>query len=178
MSEILDVARFEGAGLCFRTGYLCAVLHLYNALRSLVEPIASRPLLERLRHACRESLFLGTLPTGNFSSHYRRATGKGFGRNQETGRVDYRTLSMNSRNERKLPSMHLCLFIEHHNNCYQTDESSRIRVYSTSATPPPSRSQRQPVIDEVHSSTFNVALERIKVAMPISLLGQRFTLSL
>lgn len=165
MSEILDVARYESADVCFRSGYLCAMLHLYNALRALPEPISPILALEGLCQAYKEALFLGNLPSENFSSHYRRATGKGFGRNEATGRVDYRKLSANSQNERNLPSTHLCLFTELHNNCYQTDETFWMRVYSTGIPQRSTRSQRRSVIDEVHSRPFNVALDRIKQAV-------------
>lgn len=165
MSEMLDVARYEGGDVCFRSGYLCAVLHLYNALRALPEPISSISPLERLCHACKDALFLGTLPSENFSSHYRRATGMGFGRNEETGRVDYRRLSIARQGERKSPPIHLCLFTELHNNCYQPDIFFWTRVYFTGAAKRSTQSQRQSVNDELHSRPFNVALDKMKQAV-------------
>jgi hypothetical protein len=75
MVEILTVAMFEGLHLCCDTGYLCAVLHLYNALRSIDSGFRQIKLLDTLCMIFQDKLFLGVLPTENFSSHFRRVMG-------------------------------------------------------------------------------------------------------
>ncbi|PVH96532.1 hypothetical protein DM02DRAFT_674751 [Periconia macrospinosa] len=75
MVEILAVAMFEGLHLCCNTGYLCAVLHLYNALRSTDSAFRRIKLFDTLCTIFQDKLFLGVLCTENFSSHFRRAMG-------------------------------------------------------------------------------------------------------
>lgn len=89
----------------------------------------------------------------------------GFGRNEETGRVGYRRLSIARQGERKPPPIHLCLFTELHNNCYQPDITFWTRVYSTRAAKRSTRCQRQLVNDKPHSRPFNVALDKMKQAV-------------
>jgi hypothetical protein len=119
-------------------------------------------LLERLCLAYKDLLFLGTLPTENFSSHYRRARGKGFGRDQETGKKDYSRLSASNRRGHKQQSMHVCLFSELYNHYYQPDITFWTRVYCPELSNRPTDSQKRSVINEVHSKPFNVALDRVK----------------
>jgi hypothetical protein len=63
-----------GFRLCNSEGRVGAVLHIYNALRQL-KSIDAIPLLDDLCEVFQREIFLGSLPTENFSSHFRRFLG-------------------------------------------------------------------------------------------------------
>lgn len=65
-----------GLNFCSRYNFVSAVLHFYNALRSLDSAFRRIPLLDQLCELFKDTLFLGTFPTENFSSHYRRSRGQ------------------------------------------------------------------------------------------------------
>ncbi|KIW22022.1 uncharacterized protein PV07_12580 [Cladophialophora immunda] len=74
MCEILHYSIDAGLRLFNSGGRVGAVLHIYNALRQL-KFIAAIPLLDDLCEVFRREIFLGSLPTENFSSHFRRFLG-------------------------------------------------------------------------------------------------------
>jgi hypothetical protein len=74
MCEILHHSIDAGLRLCNSEGRVGAVLHVYNALRQL-KSIDAIPLLDDLCRVFQREIFLGSLPTENFSSHFRRFIG-------------------------------------------------------------------------------------------------------
>ena len=72
MQEILSLATYYGLQLCDRYNYLAAVLHLYNLLVQLQISGDKLPLLESLCSSLRDSVFLGSLPSRNYHSHFVR----------------------------------------------------------------------------------------------------------
>jgi hypothetical protein len=74
MCEILHHSIDAGFRLCNSEGRVGAVLHIYNALRQL-KSIDAIPLLDDLCEVFQREIFLGSLPTENFSSHFRRFLG-------------------------------------------------------------------------------------------------------
>lgn len=74
MCEILHHSIDAGLRLINSEGLVGAVLHIYNALRQL-KMIVSIAFLDDLCETFRREIFLGSLPTENFSSHFRRFLG-------------------------------------------------------------------------------------------------------
>ncbi|GIJ90124.1 hypothetical protein Asppvi_009074 [Aspergillus pseudoviridinutans] len=173
MVEILDSAFFDGVSLCCDLGYVCAVLHLYNALRLLDPPIHKITLLEQLCQLFLQPLFLGTLPKENFCSHFRRARGQGRDR-EKTASSDRRSgLSMPyTMSKRKVDGNRLSLF--HALNCvnYQPTIEFWTRVYIDPALRKPSRTQAARVTREIHSVPFSEPLGRIKTAVMKEFTGE------
>ncbi|GFF24349.1 hypothetical protein IFM46972_01006 [Aspergillus udagawae] len=173
MVEILDFAFFHGVSLCCELGYVCAVLHLYNALRHLDPPIYKITLLEQLCQLFLQPLFLGTLPKENFSSHFRRAMGQGLDR-EKTASLDGRSrLSMPCTiSERKIDKTRLSLFHELSSFNYQPTIEFWTRVYIDPALRQPSHAQAARVTLEIHSVPFNEPLGRIKTAVMKEFTGE------
>ncbi|KAK5703312.1 hypothetical protein LTR17_022221 [Elasticomyces elasticus] len=169
MVEILLTASWEGLDLCTSTGYLCAVLHLYNALRHLDPTMKEIPLCEQLCEVFRSLLFLGPLPKQRFSSHFRRAMGSGVDKSAST-----RTSASNRRhtlqpsravNARKCSPAEVSLFYELHNNNFQTTIDFWVRVHEGQSISGPSEKQKQQVSEQVHSVPFSDCLNRIYTAV-------------
>jgi hypothetical protein len=74
MCEILHRSIDAGLRLFNSEGRVGVVLHVYNALRQL-KSIDAIPLLDDLCEVFRREMFLSSLPTENFSSHFRRFLG-------------------------------------------------------------------------------------------------------
>ncbi|GIK06292.1 hypothetical protein Aspvir_001939 [Aspergillus viridinutans] len=171
MVEILDVAFLYGVSLCCELGYVCAVLHLYNALRHLDPPIHKITLLEQLCQLFLQPLFLGTLPKENFSSHFRRAMGQG---REKTATSDRRSgLSMPCTiSERKADGKRLSLFHALSSFNYQPTIEFWTRVYIDPALRQPSHAQAARVSQEIHSVPFSDPLGRIKTAVMEEFTGE------
>ena len=88
MIQIITTAMFEGQHLCHGTGYLCALLHLYNALRNTDPSFRQINLLNQLCEIWRDKLFLGALPNKNFSSSFRSAMGGRLTKKKSTNRME------------------------------------------------------------------------------------------
>ena len=163
MIEILDVAFTGGLNLCCSIGYVCAILHLYNALRRLDTPIESIPVLDQMCQVLLDPLFLGTLPKNNFSSHYRRAMGQRVSKNGVSGRnasVLSRATKTSLR-EGVGPSK-LSIFYELHGSYYQPTIDYWVRIYKDPAIRKPRRAEKRDVMNSLHSEPFNMCLEKIK----------------
>lgn len=75
MIEILTAATKRALALCSVTGYLSAVLHLYNAMRELDPAFTKIGLFEALCELFTHHLFRGSLSMNNFSFNLRRTMG-------------------------------------------------------------------------------------------------------
>ncbi|KAI8311170.1 hypothetical protein K4K61_012567 [Colletotrichum sp. SAR11_59] len=73
MSEMLYKAGSTGETLCFMTPFVPSTLHLYNALAQSAFGMKKIPLMEDLCDLLVDPVFLGSRPTKNYLSHYRRA---------------------------------------------------------------------------------------------------------
>lgn len=160
--EILDMAFATGVLLCCEIGYVCAVLHLYNALRRLDAPINKILLLDQLCQVLLDPLFLGTLPRENFISHFRRATGQRIKKeNDADGDTSVLSKATTTSLRRVTPST-LSVFSELHGSYYQTTNDFWVRIHMDPAIRRPTRVQLRDITKLVHSEPFSVALEKIK----------------
>lgn len=73
MSEMLYKAGSAGEALCFGTEFVPGTLHLYNALTRSAFGMKKIQLMEDLCDLTVDTVFLGSRPTQNYVSHYRRA---------------------------------------------------------------------------------------------------------
>ncbi|KAF4813115.1 hypothetical protein CGCSCA5_v008597 [Colletotrichum siamense] len=73
MLEMLYKAGSAGAALCFTTEFVPSTLHLYNALTRSAFGMKKIQLMEDLCDLTVNTVFLGSRPTHNYVSHYRRA---------------------------------------------------------------------------------------------------------
>ncbi|KAJ0283341.1 hypothetical protein COL940_004688 [Colletotrichum noveboracense] len=73
MLEMLYKAGSAGAALCFATEFVPSTLHLYNALTRSAFGMKKIQLVEDLCDLTVNTVFLGSRPTHNYVSHYRRA---------------------------------------------------------------------------------------------------------
>ncbi|CAI0641687.1 unnamed protein product [Colletotrichum noveboracense] len=73
MLEMLYKAGSAGAALCFATEFVPSTLHLYNALTRSAFGMKKIQLVEDLYDLTVNTVFLGSRPTHNYVSHYRRA---------------------------------------------------------------------------------------------------------
>ncbi|EQB54907.1 hypothetical protein CGLO_05220 [Colletotrichum gloeosporioides Cg-14] len=73
MSEMLYKAGSAGEALCFGTEFVPCTLHLYNALTRSAFGMKKIQLMEDLCDLTVNTVFLGSRPTHNYVSHYRRA---------------------------------------------------------------------------------------------------------
>ncbi|KAF4847317.1 hypothetical protein CGCSCA4_v005574 [Colletotrichum siamense] len=73
MLEMLYKAGSAGAALCFATEFVPSTLHLYNALTRSAFGMKKIQLMEDLCDLTVNTVFLGSRPTHNYVSHYRRA---------------------------------------------------------------------------------------------------------
>ena len=160
--EILDVAFSQGLHLCCDLGYVCAVLHLYNALRRLDTPINKILLLEQLCQMLLDPLFLGTLPRENFSSHFRRTMGQPMKKKNDSDRNTPVLSKATATSLRRVVRSTLSVFYELHGSYYQPTSDFWVRIYTNPGIRRPSRTQVRDVTNLVHSKPFNVSLEKIK----------------
>jgi hypothetical protein len=104
---------------CFMTDEVCALLHLYNSLRNLERPIQSIKLPDQLCQVILQELFNRALPTGTFTSQYRRALGGTMSRNYgEKKQWSSRLVLPTTFNPQKGISSTLSMFYELHNIHY------------------------------------------------------------
>jgi len=165
--EILDVAFSDGLRLCCELGYVCAVLHLYNALRQLDPPINKILLLEQLCQVLLDPLFIGALPKENFSSHFRRAMGQRIKKKGDSNKEASGLSRATATSTRPVTPSKLSVFYELHGSYYQTTADFWVRIFIDPTIQRPTQAQIREVLDLVHSKPFNVPLDRIKArALP------------
>lgn len=167
MVEILTTATWEGLQLCRETGYLCAVLHLYNAVRQLDPDFAEVTLLEKLQEMFFRQYFLGSLPTENFSSQYRRAMGSGIDKSKARMLGNLPVLNTaDPANAKPIAASELSLFYALHHASYKTGIDFWCRVYhGRAATQSSTQQQKQTIQERLNSTTFNIPLAAIGSAV-------------
>lgn len=165
MIEILTLAIFEGSNLCFMTGDVCALLHLYNALRNLKRPIQPLKLLDQLCQVFLDELFNGALPTGTFTSQYRRALGGTMSRDYETKQGSSRLALPTTSNPRKRISTTFSLFYEIHNIHYNPSIETWERVYLGNNHRNATKKQQREILERIQVQPFNVPLDNIREAV-------------
>lgn len=167
MVEILNVGSSTGLALITEIGYVCAVLHLYNALRQLASPIPKITLLDQLCQIFLGAFFQQDLPTDNFCTRYRRAMGQGLEKDTEPGGARFWRLSKPTilSNRRVLFPSQQSLFFELHDNGYGPTNDFWVRVCRNPNIRQPSQPQKHEVLRELRPKTFNILLDKIKAAV-------------
>jgi hypothetical protein len=163
--EILTVAMFEGLHLCCDTGYLCALLHLYNGLRRIDSNFRQITLLDQLCEIFLDKLFLGVFPTENFSSHFRRAMGGTLHRKANVKRNSQMELSkpIPGISMRKTGSTRLSAFYDLHTFGYEP--SADFWHLAFEAEPrwqPTTRREQDEAIKRAYCSPLTISLEKVK----------------
>lgn len=165
MVEILTVAMFEGLHLCCDTVYLCALLHIYNALRSIDSGFRHVELLDQLCEIFQDKLFLGGFPTENFSSHFRRVNGGGFTRKTNANLNSQTGLSkpIGGLSRRKTGSTRLSYFYDHHTFGYEaTADFWHLNFEAKPRWQPTTQREQAEAMRRAYSSPLAVSLEKIK----------------
>lgn len=163
--EIFNASSGFGVQLCSKFGYVCAVLHLYNALRRLEPAIHEITLLDRLCLIFKESVFLGVLPTENFSSHFKRAMNQRPTRQEDSSNLRYFSASSGwEPTKREIRGSDISIFYQLYNECFQTTRAFWGRIYTHQATQTPTQSAIDKFMAELSVRPFNVSLERIRNA--------------
>lgn len=163
--EILTVAMFEGLHLCCDTGYLCALLHLYNALRSIDSNFRQIKLLDQLCEIFRDKLFLGVFPTENFSSHFRRAMGGQLRRKADTHLISRLELSrpIPGMSMRKTGSTRLSNFYDLHTFGYEPSADFwHLNFEGKARWQPTTQREQDEAIRRAYTSPLTLSLEKIK----------------
>ncbi|KAG5744636.1 hypothetical protein H9Q72_011899 [Fusarium xylarioides] len=165
MVEILTVAMFEGLHLCCNTGYLCALLHLYNTLRRIDSNFRRIKLLEQLCEIFLDKLFFGAFPTENFSSCFRRAMGSQLDRRadtEKTSRVEF-SKAIPGFSNRKFGSTQLSKFYDLHTFGYEPSADFwHLAFQSKSGWQPSTRREQNEAIRRAYSSPLTIPLEKVK----------------
>jgi hypothetical protein len=163
--EILSVAMFEGLHLCCDTGYLCALLHLYNALRKIDSNFRQIKLLDQLCEIFLDKLFLGVFPTENFSSHFRRAMGGPLNWETNVKRSNQMELSkpIPGISMRKTGSTRLSAFYDLHTFGYEPSaEFWHLAFEAKPRWQPTTRREQDEALKRAYSSPLTVSLEKVK----------------
>ena len=171
MCEILHHSIDAGLRLCNSEGYVGAVLHIYNALRQL-RSIDAVPLLDDLCEVFKREIFLGSPPTANFSSNFRRFLGG-------TVQLEASPTSVDARQGRRtiglpasLPTAQdyvkrfmpseMSLFYELHNQRFRTTMDFWSRLYTGKPASALSKPQRDEIIEDVGALAFPESLAKMK----------------
>lgn len=170
MCEIIHHSIDAGCRLFNSEGRVGAVLHIYNALRQL-DFLEKVPLLDDLCELFRREIFLGSLPTESFSSHFRRYLGgsvqavDSMSTNTRQGRRAIGlpgTLPSGEGDARRLMPGKISLFYELHNLRFSTNEDFWCRLYAGKPTAVLSKSQIAAVSEQVNSQLYTNHLTRMK----------------
>ncbi|GKT66445.1 hypothetical protein ColTof4_03937 [Colletotrichum tofieldiae] len=176
MVQVLNLAFEEGLLLCCDVGYVPAALHMYNALRNVDAPIKRIPLLEDLCEVFKDRLFLGVLPTRNFSSSFRRAMGRGLERVKGPNGTRVGGIAEpdwhSSRRGRADPAKS-SLFWQLDAWKYYPSAAWWLAVHGERHARGPSQKRVDRFERESHEVPFNVLLETVKEAVLPELKGPR-----
>jgi hypothetical protein len=171
MCEILHHSIDAGLRLCNSEGHVGAVLHIYNALRQL-RFIPAVPLLDDLCEVFKREIFLGSLPTANFSSNFRRFLGG-------TSQLDAGPTSVNARHGRRviglpatfptardyakrlMPS-EMSLFYELHNQRFTRTMDFWSRLYKGKPASSLSKAQRDDITEDLNTIGYTGLLTKMK----------------
>jgi hypothetical protein len=171
MAESLHCAMDMGLRLCNNEGFVAAVLHIYNAIRQLclIDKIS---ILEDLCELFKEAVFLGHLPTTNFSSHFRRSLGGTLetvsvssplhSRQRKTTIGLPKTMPSSGDKIRRFLPTELSLFYKLHSDSYQPTLDFWSRVYANKPAAKLSKNEVDEVLATVHHRPFNIVLQKLK----------------
>ena len=160
--QIITTAMFEGLHLCHDTGYLCALLHLYNALRNIDPNFRQINLLNQLCEIWRDKLFLGTLPNKNFSSSFRRAMGSRLTKKTNTNWMGL-SKPIPGHSNRMIGTTRLSKFYDLHSVSYKPYEDFwHVHLEGTSRWQPTSKRERDKAVEVAYSSPLTDSLNKIK----------------
>ncbi len=181
MCEILHHSIDAGLRLCNSEGNVGAVLHMYNALRQ-ISFMDAVPLLDELCQVFKQELCLGSLPTTNFSSKFRRFLG---------GKIqpEPNSTSVNVRQSRRAiglpPSLptaqdyvkrfmpgEISLFYELHNHGFRTTMDFWSRLYTRKPTSFLSKTQRDIITKDLDNLAFTDLLIKMRSAVLREFTGQ------
>lgn len=165
MVDILTVAMFEGLHLCCDTGYLCALLHLYNALQSVDSDFRQIKLLDQLCLIFLDKLFPGDIPTGNFHSHFRRAMDCTINWKANAERNDQAELSkpIPGISMRKTGTAWLSAFYDLHTSGYESSADFwHIAFEAKPRWQPTTRREQDKAMERAYSLPLAVSLQKVK----------------
>ncbi|KAL9075300.1 MAG: hypothetical protein Q9161_001677 [Pseudevernia consocians] len=167
MQEILSLATYYGLQLCDRYNYLAAVLHLYNLLVQLQISGDKLPLLESLCSSLRDSVFLGSLPSRNYHSHFvrylggRLDMGNASGHQHQASRLPKSARIRSEPTGRLLPDL-ISRFYDIDNRCYTIDADKWADVYQAKKEGKATRQEIAKIERRIHSNSFAVSLLQLK----------------
>ncbi|KAK2599958.1 hypothetical protein QQS21_005342 [Conoideocrella luteorostrata] len=173
MVELLDCAFATGLSLCTDFGYVCVILHLYNALRRIDPPLQNIDFMEDLCQVFLVPLFSGELPRDNFSSNFRRAMGARLEKVDDSSHRRTRKFARPSTtSQRKTPPSSMSLFMELHGSYYRPTGAFWARISFGQQVRQPTLEQISSSVEEVHSKVFPAALEKMKNAILTEFCGK------
>jgi hypothetical protein len=172
MCEILHYSIDAGLQLCNSEGRVGAVLHIYNARRQL-RFIDNVPLLDDLCKLFQREIFLSSLPTENFSSHFRRFLGgtvqsEAKETSMNTGRLaiglPVKLSSAGDYVKRLMPG-EMSLFYELYNHRFATTVEFWSRVYTGKTCATLAKSQLEGILKCANSPPFTGPLMNISATV-------------
>ena len=169
MQEILSLATYYGLQLCDRYNYLAAVLHLYNLLVQLQVLGDEIPLFDSLCSSLRDSVFLGSLPSRNYHSHFvrylggRLDIGNASGHQNEACRLQMpMSASIGSEPTGRLLPRLVSRFYDIENRRYAIDADKWADVYQAKKQSRATRHEKARIVDRIQSNSFAVSLLQLK----------------
>ena len=167
MVEILYWCLYEGIYLCYKSNYVTAVLHLYNALRQVSPHMRQVVWLDQLCDTFIDTLFARSLPKGNFSSAFRLSTGGRLDRTSSyrNGNVSLLSLGSSAISDRSTGVPHLSLFYAQHFMGYQVTEDFLVHIYEGRRADNPTPGQVRAALEQAKSTPLTVVMEKIKDAV-------------
>ena len=169
MQEILSLATYYGLQLCDGYNYLAAVLHLYNLLVQLQILRDKIPLLESLCSSLRDSVFLGSLPSRNYHSHFvrylggRLDIGNASGHQNQACRLKMpKSASIGSEPTGRLLPRLVSRFYDIENRRYAIDADKWADVYQAKKQNKATRQEKTRIEHRIHNNSFAVSLLQLK----------------
>ncbi|KFY03588.1 hypothetical protein V490_00121 [Pseudogymnoascus sp. VKM F-3557] len=171
------------AGLrhCNSEGTVGAVLHTYNALRQL-SFVDAVPLLDELCQVFKREIFLGSLPTANFSSNFRRFLG---GKTQQeanlapgNARQSRRAIGLPGRlptaqdQIKRFKPGEMSLFYKLHNQRFKMTISFWTQLYKGKPASLLSKTQRESIAKDIDNIPFTEVLTTLRSAVLHEFTGQ------
>jgi hypothetical protein len=181
MCEILHHSMDAGLRLCNSEGNVGAVLHMYNALRQ-ISFMDAVPLLDELCQVFKQELCLGSSPTTNFSSNFRRFLG---------GRIkpESNSTSGNERQSRRviglppnLPTAQdyvkrfmpgeMSMFYDLHNKGFRTTMDFWSKLYTGKPASFLSKKQQDSILKDLSELAYTELLIKMRSAVLREFTGQ------
>lgn len=166
MIELLDYALEGGLSLCTDLGYVCATLHLYNALTCLSPPLQNIGILDDLCKVFLSPLFQGNLPRDNFCSKFRRTMGASLDKKTDNNhRGNSRFKQPSTEVGRRIFGSSMSLCMELLNVLPLPTDDFWVRVSTGSDVRYPSNHDRFTVLNAVHGRPYPATLDTLRDAM-------------